>query len=64
MSCHNCFWCRIALTGKKMFKCKLHPKKRFNHPMLHGWFCIENVSEEDAKKIRELRERGKINEKS
>lgn len=38
-SCDRCYWCQVSMTGKKLYKCKLMPKKRFNICKLHGWFC-------------------------
>ena len=30
----------VSLTGNKLWKCKQYGKvRRFNIPMLHGWFC-------------------------
>ena len=37
-----------------LFLCKLNPQKRFNIPILHGLFCKNKISEEEAlKKIEE-----------
>ncbi len=56
MSCKNCYWCRIGLTTKYIYKCKLNPQKRFNIPILHGLFCKNKISEENAlKKIEKRR---------
>ena len=39
-SCNNCMFRSISLTGNKIWKCKQFGNiKRFNHPLLHGWFC-------------------------
>lgn len=38
-SCDNCYWCRICIHDNRAFKCKINPKKRFNHPGIHGWLC-------------------------
>ena len=54
MSCNNCFWCRYSLTPPKIWKCKLYPKKRFNKPILHGWFCKDKIKYEVVEqKIKE-----------
>lgn len=44
MSCKDCYWLRLTLDDKKLYKCKLH-MKRFNHPMLHGFSCKSKVIE-------------------
>lgn len=57
MSCKNCYWCRIGLTTKYTYKCKLNPQKRFNIPIFNGIFCKNRISEEDALKKIEEREK-------
>lgn len=48
-SCKNCFWCRISLSTPHTWKCKLHPKKRFNKAWLHGWFCSNTQRREEKR---------------
>lgn len=48
-SCKNCFWCRIALSLNKNYKCKLEPNKRFNYSSLHGWFCKNYYKDPEVK---------------
>lgn len=55
MSCKNCYWCQISISDRHQWKCKLHPKKRFNIPILHGWFCrFKNNSISKGAIIKEL----------
>ena len=49
-SCDYCYWCQISMTGKKLYKCKLMPKKRFNKRKLHGWFCKFRKGEDEDEK--------------
>ena len=40
MSCSSCYFCKYTNgSSKKRYKCDVHPNKRFNIRVLHGWFC-------------------------
>lgn len=55
-NCNQCEWLTWALGGK-CFKCNINPAKRFDYPMLHGWFCKDYINWEVAAK--EIAERNK-----
>ena len=37
--CRDCYWCQVSLAGKRKWKCKYNPKRRFNNRDIHGLFC-------------------------
>ena len=38
-NCSKCYWCQVSFAGKRKWKCKYNPKKRFNYKELHGQLC-------------------------
>ena len=47
-NCKNCYWCQASLSGRKRWKCKYDPKKRFNHATIHGWACSNHTIDPDS----------------